>query len=79
MPQAMKIQGAKVAVDKGWKKLETIPAWDLGKVKSKKEVIMEAQRNNESPLCFIDGHMPHSKNAELEPQLQRYKGRVVLW
>ena len=61
MPQAMKIQDAKVAVDKGWKKLETIPAWDLGKVKSKKEVIMEAQRDNESPLCFIDGHMPPQK------------------
>ena len=26
MPQAMKIPHAKAAVDKGWKKLETIPA-----------------------------------------------------
>ena len=28
MPQAMKIPEAKAAVDKEWKKLETIPAWD---------------------------------------------------
>ena len=33
---AMKIPDAKAAVDKEWKKLETIPAWDLGKVNSKK-------------------------------------------
>ena len=36
MQQAMKIRDAKAAVDKGWKKLETIQAWDLEKNKSKK-------------------------------------------
>ena len=36
MPQEMKIPGAKAAVDKEWKNLETIPEWDLEKVKSKK-------------------------------------------
>ena len=41
MPQAMKIPDAKAVVDKEWKKLETIPAWDVRKVKSKKEVINE--------------------------------------
>ena len=30
VPQAMKIPDSKAAVDKEWKKLETIPAWDLG-------------------------------------------------
>ena len=39
MPQAMKICVVKVAVDKEWEKLENIPAWDLTKVRSKKEVI----------------------------------------
>ena len=34
------------AGDKGWKKLETIPAWDVRKVKSQKEVKKEAQKNN---------------------------------
>ena len=37
MPQAMKIPDAKAAVDKQWKKLETIPAWDVRKVKRKKK------------------------------------------
>ena len=44
-PQAMKIPDAKAAADKEWKKLETIPAWQLDKVKSKKKGILEAQRD----------------------------------
>ena len=43
MPQAVKIPAAKAAVDKEWVKLEKIPAWDLTKVISKKEVIDEAR------------------------------------
>ena len=43
--QAMKISDAKEAVDKEWKKLETIPAWNLEDVKRKKEVILEVQRD----------------------------------
>ena len=45
MPHAMKIPDAKSAADKGRKKLETTPAWQLDKVKSEKEVILEAQRD----------------------------------
>ena len=43
MPQAMKISAAKAAVDKEWEKLEQISAWNLTKVKSKKQVIDEAR------------------------------------
>ena len=43
MPQAMKIPDAKAAVDKELKKLETIPAWDLGKVKSKRRLFWKHQ------------------------------------
>ena len=39
MPQAMKIPAAKAAVDKEWENLKKISAWNLTKVKSKKEVI----------------------------------------
>ena len=46
MPQVMKIPDAKAAVDKDWRKLETIPAWSLEKVYSKKEVLLEPQRDN---------------------------------
>ena len=42
MPQAMKIPNAKAAVEK-MRKLEKIPAWQLTKVRNKKEVIKEAR------------------------------------
>ena len=77
MPQAMKIPDAKAAVDKEWKKLETIPAWDVRKVKSQKEVIKEAQKNNNKihfPSLMDSCHL---LNSELEPHFQKYKGRVV--
>ena len=37
MPQAMKNPAAKAAVDKEWEKWEKISAWNLTKVRSKKE------------------------------------------
>ena len=43
MPQAMKIPAAKAAVDKEWRKMEKISAWNLTKVRSKNEVIDEAR------------------------------------
>ena len=43
LPQAMKIPAAKAAVNKEWEKLEKISAWNLTKVKSKKQVIDEAR------------------------------------
>ena len=39
----LKIPAAKAAVDKEWEKLEEISAWNLTKVRSKKEVIDEAR------------------------------------
>ena len=44
MPQVMKIPDAKAAADKEWKKLETFPAWQLEKVRSKKEVVKEVEK-----------------------------------
>ena len=41
MPQAMKIPAAKAAVDKEWDQLEKIPAWQLTKVRNKKEQCVE--------------------------------------
>ena len=39
MPQAIKIPAAKVAVEKEWEKWRKISAWNLTKVRSRKEVI----------------------------------------
>ena len=78
MLQAMKIPAAKAAVDKEWEKLEKISAWNLTKVKSKKQVIDEARTSGATvhfaslmDICYL-------KNAELEAKHQKYKGRVVL-
>ena len=62
MPQAMKIPAAKAAVDKEWEKLEKISAWNLTKVKSKKQVIDEARMfGRHSSFCIINGHMSSEK------------------
>ena len=52
MPQALKIPDAKAAVEKECEKLEKIPAWQLTKVRNKKEVIDEAT-NEGSKVHFV--------------------------
>ena len=61
MPQAMKIPDAKAAVDKEWKKPETIPTWQLEKVKSKREVCVEAQREKKKVHFAALMHICHLK------------------
>ena len=78
MPQAIKIPAAKAAVDKEWEKLEKIPAWDLTKVRTKKEVIDEARTKGAKAHFASLMDSCHLKNAELETKDQKYKGRVVL-
>ena len=78
MPRAMKIPAAKAAVDKEWETLEKISAWNLAKLRSKKEVIDEA-RTTVATVHFASlMDICHLKNAELEAEHQKYKGRVVL-
>ena len=78
MPQAMKIPAAKAAVDKEWEKLEKISAWNLTKVKSKKEVIDEARTKGAKVHFASLMDICHKKNDELETKHQKYKSRVVL-
>ena len=62
MRQAMKIPDAKEAVDKEWKKLETIPAWNLEKSPEQKGGYSgSTKRQKESPPCYIDGHLSSQK------------------
>ena len=77
MPQAMNTPNAKTAVDKEWKKLETTPAWQLEKVKCKRDVILEAQKDKTKDHFATLMDICHFENAELEPKLQKYQGRVV--
>ena len=62
MPQAMKIPAAK-AVDKEWEKLEKISAWNLTKVRSKKEVIDEARTKSAKVHFASLMDISHLKNA----------------
>ena len=61
-------------------KLEKIPAWQVTKVRNKKEVIDEARNKGKTVhfASFMD--MCHVKNSELElePKFQKCKGRVVV-
>ena len=73
-----KFSHAQAAVEKELKKLETIPARQLEKVKSEKKRILEAQRDKRKGHFATLMDICHLKNAELEPTLQKSKGRVVL-
>ena len=79
MLQAMKIPAAKAAVDKEWEKLEKISAWNLTKVKSKKEVIDEARMSGATVHFASSMDICHLKNAELEAKHQRVvlRGDIV--
>ena len=59
-------------------KLEKIPAWNLTKVRCKKEVIDEARTSGATVHFASSMDICHLKNAELEARHQKYKGRVVL-
>ena len=63
MPQVVKIPAAKAAVDKEWEKLENISAWNLTKVRSKKQVIDEARTSGATVhfASLINGHMSSEK------------------
>ena len=58
--------------------LEKILARQLTKVRNKNEVIVEA-RNEGRKVHFASlMDLCHLKNSELEPQFQKYKGRILL-
>ena len=78
MPQAMKIPDATAAVNKEWEKLEEILAWQMDKVNSKKDLILDAQREKTKVHFATLMDICHLTNAEVEPKYQKYKGRVVL-
>ena len=78
MPQALKIPAAKAALDKAREKMEKISAWNLTKVRRKKEVIDEAKTSGATVHFASLMDFCHLKNVELETKHQKYKGRVVL-
>ena len=65
-------------MDNEWEILEKIPAWNLTKVRSKREVIDEARTKGAKVHFASLMDTCHLKNAELEAKHQKYTGRVVL-
>ena len=59
-------------------KFEKLSAWNVTKVRSKKEVIDEARTKGRKVHFASLMDICHLKNAELEAKHQKYKGRVVL-
>ena len=78
MLQTLKIPDAKAAVDKDWEELEKLLPMQKTNVRSKKEVMQEAQKEGRTVHFASLMDICHFKNAELEPTFQKYKGRVVL-
>ena len=59
-------------------KMENISAWNMTKVRSKKEVIEEARMSGATVHFASLMDICHLKNADVEAKHQNYKGRVVL-
>ena len=74
MPLAMKILDAKAAVDQEWKKLETISAWQLEKVKSKKGLFSKHKETKKKVhFCYIDGYLSAQKKRGVRTQITEEK------
>ena len=73
MPQAMKIPAAKAAVDRECEKLEKISAWNLTKVRSKKEVIDEAKMSGATVhfASLMDMSFEECRIGDKAPKIQR--------
>ena len=63
----MKNLDAKAAVNKGWEKLETVPAWDFVKSQDKKVVILEALRDQQKVHSATLMDICHVKDTESDP------------
>ena len=70
MPQALKIPGAKAAVEKRTGKLEKIPALQLTKVRKKRGDRRSKESGQKISFCVVNG-LCHLKKPELAPQNQK--------
>ena len=77
----MKIPDAKAAADKEWEKLEKILAWQLTKVRNKREVIDGVRKEGNTVHRAWVMDICHLKRSEREPHFffkKKNKGRVAL-
>ena len=74
----MKIPDVKAAVDEEWNKLEKMPAWQVMKVKSKKQVIEKAQKEGRTVHFATQMDFCLSRTRCWSKRAKHIKGRVVL-
>ena len=77
MPQALNIPDAKAAVEKEWENWKRYRHGSWQKSETKK-MIGEARNKGRKDHSASLMDLCHLKNSELEPQYQKYNGRVVL-
>ena len=78
LPEAMKIPGGKAAANREWEKLKQIQAWQLTKVRNKREVTDDARKEGKTVhFCVIDGHLSSRDFGVGTKILKKYKGRIV--
>ena len=71
-----KIKSKREVIQEAQKEQRT--AWQMDKLQRKRDVILEAQREKRKVHFATLLDICDLKNAELEPNFQKYKGRVVL-
>ena len=72
----MNIPDAKEAVDKEWDQLEKLPAWQMTKVKSKKEVTEEHEKSGGLFTLLHGWTLCHSRPRSW---IQSFKNTKVVW
>ena len=75
--KAMKIPAAKKAVDAEWTAHAQKKTWNVERVRPRAEVIAEARKKKRSVHFGRLMDLCHLKHAELNKEVQKYKGRVV--
>ena len=75
--KAMRIPEAKQAVDAEWTAHAQKKTWNVDRVRPRAEVIAEANRKKVSVHFGRLMDLCHLKHAELDKNVQKYKGRVV--
>ena len=78
LKKALQHADASQALEKEWKKLEAVPAWDPKKVKPWAKVQADSKRTGRPAHRATLLQLCSVKNAELAPEFQSYKGRVCL-
>lgn len=77
IPEAMKIPGARKALDKEWDKLHA-KAWGLNSVQEKSDIEEWSKRTGQEVHFANILELVHEKHAELNKVEKEYKGRCVL-